>query len=117
MELEDEAHLAIAEARQLRLGPREHVLAAEEDAAGSRPVERAEQVEQRALADAGLPDDRDALAGLDLEAEPFEHRHDRRSVHVALLELDRLDEGRAWHAALFIADPLDRDQARRASRG
>ena len=114
MELEDEPDLAIAKTGEVRLAAREHVVAVEEDAAGGRAVERPEEVEQRALTDAGLADDGDPRTGLDVEVEALEHRHHCRPVHVALFQLDRLDER---HGALFIADHFDRDQARRAPRG
>jgi hypothetical protein len=50
MELEDEADLAVAKAGELGLGPREDVLTVEEELTARRLVERAEEMEERALA-------------------------------------------------------------------
>ena len=58
--LEDEADVPVAEVGQLALGQGERVLAVEADGAGGRPVEGAEDVQQRALAGAGRPHDRHA---------------------------------------------------------
>ena len=73
MELEDEADLAVAERRLLALAQPEDVDAVEQHRAAGRLVERAEDVQQRALADAGLSDDGDRLAGGDLEVEVDQH--------------------------------------------
>ena len=52
---------------------RRQVLAVEPDRARGREVERAEHVQERRLADARGADDRDHLAGLELEVEPAQH--------------------------------------------
>src|SRR5581483_1988008 len=70
MELEDEADGARAVARGVAqpLDP----LAGDEDRAGVGPVERADQVQERALAAARGPRDRDELARLDREGDVAE---------------------------------------------
>ena len=73
MELEDEADLAVAERGQLALAHRRQRLAVEPDLARGRPVERAEDVQQRALADPGLADDDHLLARRDVEVEVAQH--------------------------------------------
>ena len=50
MILEDEADRGVAERRQLARREQERIAAVERDRAGARRLERAEQVEQRALA-------------------------------------------------------------------
>ena len=73
VELEDEADLAVAERRQIALVHRRQRLAAEPDLAGGRTVERTEDVQQGALADAGLADDHDLLAGVHVQVELAQH--------------------------------------------
>ena len=46
----------------------------------ARRVEPAEQVQQRRLARARAPHDRDALAGVDLEVDAEQHRHRLRPL-------------------------------------
>ena len=77
--LEDEPDRPAAEPREavvVELGDRR---AGQAVAAGGRPVEAAQDVHHRALARAGRPDDRDELAGSDLEADVDQRRH----LHVA----------------------------------
>ena len=52
-------------------------------------VERAQQVQERALARAALPDDRQKLALADAQAHAPEHRHFDRALAVALVQVDR----------------------------
>ena len=52
--------------RRLRRHAR-HVLAIDQDAAGARPLEAGEQAQQRRLAAAGRPQQREELVGADLE--------------------------------------------------
>jgi len=59
--------------RQLGLGPGEDVLAVEEDAAAGGPVERAEQVKQRALPRSRRTDHRHHFAAAHFEIEPAQH--------------------------------------------
>src|SRR5437868_482852 len=56
VELEDEADVAVAEARQRLLSHLERVLAVVEDVAGGRRIERSDDVQEGALAHAAWPD-------------------------------------------------------------
>src|SRR5262245_23280693 len=114
VKLEDEADFAVAEGRDLPLRTREHIDAVEEELPARGGVEAAEEVEQRALADARLPDDRDPLACGDLEIEPAQNLDHRRTVDVVLHQAPRLHQRRhpRGHAALLISDHLDGNQAR-----
>ena len=70
MELEDEADgVGAVAGRVVEPG---HVLAADPDLAGVGPVERADQVEERALAAARRPGERDELARVELERDVLE---------------------------------------------
>ena len=73
MELEDEADVAVAELHELGVRRDREPDAVDPDLAGVDAVETAEHVQQRALADAGGPDDRDHLAPLDAHVETAQH--------------------------------------------
>jgi hypothetical protein len=75
--LEDEAHAARPERRQLVVGCGRGVEAVDGDLAGRRAVERAHDLQQRRLAGARRAEDRDELAGGDLEVDAAQ------GVHVA----------------------------------
>ena len=92
VELEDEADLLVAELREPVVRLREHVAAAVFYASGGGPVERAEQVEQRALARAALPDDRHHLA--------LAHRERHAAQHLQLARL----------GLVRLAQPVGREQ-------
>ena len=77
--------------------PRE-LLAVEPDRARRRQIERAEDLQERRLADARRADDRDHVAGLEDEVDVGEHRQRLAVVDVRLAELADLDPG-ATHAA------------------
>src|SRR6267142_5521196 len=76
MKLEHKSELAVPELRRaagLEVGI---ARAVEPDIAGSRAVQRTEQMQQRALPGAGSADDRDELAAPDLDidaAQDLEH--------------------------------------------
>ena len=65
------------------------VLAVDNDLARVRPVERADEVEERALARAGRTGDGDELARVEVEREPVE----RCDVAEALAEIADVDRG------------------------
>ena len=79
--LEDEADGPAAEPGQAVVVELGDGRAGQPVGAGGRPVEAAEDVHHRALARAGRPDDRDELAGLDVEAHVVEGGH-RDAAHV-----------------------------------
>ena len=72
--LEDEAHAAVAEGGGGALGKRCGVLPGEVEGAGLRPVEEAEHLEERGLADPAPAHDRHHLPGGGVEVETPEHR-------------------------------------------
>lgn len=67
MLLKHEADGLIAEFGKLRLGKMQRIDLLERDRAGRGPVQRSEQMQKRAFAGAGRPDDRERLAGGNLE--------------------------------------------------
>ena len=74
MELEDEADVAVAEARPPRRPAAPSARRRRSTiAAGVGAIEPAEHVQQRALADAGRADNRHHLAGLDRQVEIAQH--------------------------------------------
>ena len=74
MELEHEADVRDCETRRDRASAhRGDAVVADADRAGVRAIEAAQQVQQRALADAGGAHDRDHLAALDREDEIAQH--------------------------------------------
>ena len=89
-----------------RFGQGERVDAVEADGAGRRPVERAEDVQQRALAGAGRPHDGEGLAALQVEADVAQHRQRAAAGGVVLGEVGDVErhrrrglEGRGGRAA------------------
>ena len=74
------------------------VVVAQEEVARGRPVEAAEQVEQRALARAGGTHDRDVVAGGDFERDAANGMHRLGAHHVVFLEI--LDADGGLHGAL-----------------
>src|SRR5207253_2966456 len=70
VELEDEAELVQAQLRAIVVVERADVDAVDEDLALRRAIERAEQVEERALAGAGETGQRDELTAPDGEIDP-----------------------------------------------
>ena len=83
MELVDEAKRAIAQLAARSIGQAIDLPPGDRHRSCSRQVQAAEQLQQRGLAGAGRADDRDALAGGDLEIDALEHFDAR----VALLEV------------------------------
>ena len=74
-ELEDEADVLGAEARELVLGQLVQQPARDRDAALGRPVEAREQVQERRLARARRPHQRHEAAALDRERDVLERVH------------------------------------------
>ena len=74
MVLEDEPHLPVAERGQLGLGQGERVAAVERHRPAGRRLERAEDVEQRALPAAGGTHHGDRLPALKVERNARQHR-------------------------------------------
>src|SRR5207247_81043 len=103
--LEDEPDPLEPEPRERPLVEALELDAVDPDAAGSRPVDRTDQVEERRLAAPGRARDGDELSALDFEIDPAER------------------DGRAGTFAVDAAHPFEPDQlfgaaraARRASR-
>jgi hypothetical protein len=97
MELVDEAHGAIPEPPPGRLAERGDFLAIDPDLAGGRVVQAAEQLQQGRLAGARSPDDRDPLAGLDLEVEVLEHGERDGPLPELLAQASAGEHGRLGH--------------------
>src|SRR5580765_3435176 len=76
--LEDESERAQAERRELAVAEAGQVPALEDHVARARPVERAEQLEQRRLPGAARALERDELARVELEVDAVERAHGRR---------------------------------------
>ena len=90
--LEDEADPPCAQRGQPPVGHARHVVPGDPDGPLGRPVERAEEVQERRLARAGRADDRDELAALDPEVDRLEGV-DRRHARVALADPGQLGDG------------------------
>src|SRR2546426_3051283 len=111
MELVDEAEGAVAHLAALGLAQGEQRPAPDEHRAGARRVEPAQKVQQRRLARAGAPHDRDPLARKDVEVDAEEHR-DRGGSLISLLQVTT-GKNRLTHTAGLRRD----SRARRASSG
>ena len=95
--LEDEAERAQAELRELVVGQRREVAALEEHVAGARPVERAEQLQERRLAASARSLERDELAGFDLEVDAVERAHRGRAALEELRHAVELNRAPSLH--------------------
>ncbi len=73
MELVDEAERAVAQLATRLLVERMDVAARDLHEAGRRAIEAAENLEQRGLAGAGRPDDRQPFAGTHVEVHALQH--------------------------------------------
>ena len=89
--LPNEANPVIAEIRECGLVECGDILAGDFDAALRRPVEAADQVEQRAFARAGLTDQRQALPLGHFERQILEHDHVDRAGLVPFGKVRRED--------------------------
>src|SRR5207244_12731826 len=78
--LEDEAERAQAQVGQPVVGHGGEIAVLEQHAPGAGPVERAEQLQERRLAAAARPLERDELARLYLELDPVECANRRRTA-------------------------------------
>src|SRR5882672_7251974 len=78
--LEDEPEGAQAQLGQLPVAQRGEIAVFEDDVAGARPVERAEELQKRRLAGAARPFERDELARLELEIDAVERTDGGRSA-------------------------------------
>ena len=89
VELEDEAERLIAQPIALLGGQIVDALGVEKNAALVGLVERAEQMQQRALAAAGTADDAEKLAGVHFEIHSGQHRHLDGVLAIGLVNVDR----------------------------
>src|SRR2546422_7509410 len=87
VEREEEADVLPPVVDKPRLAAREQVLATEEDAARCGPVERAEEVKERGLADAGRAHERDDLGRSHDEARTPKDAHNFGARPILLLQL------------------------------
>ena len=86
MELEDEAHLGVAKRHARLIGHGAEIVTVYGDAARVGAIEAAQQVQQRALADAARADDGQHLPALDDQIEIAEHVDVLRADAVALVQ-------------------------------
>ena len=91
MALEDEADGAVAELGDLRVVHREHERPSKSISPGGRRVQRAEHVQEGALARAGRADQRDELALLDVERDAAQHVDALAVQEVALEDVAELE--------------------------
>jgi hypothetical protein len=111
VELKDEAEPGAAEGRQLLLLEREDVGALQQEPAGGRAVERADNLQQGALARAATPHDADGLAPLDLQVDAAQHLDGGAIFDEGLGETLNLDE-RCGHAgSVIVAEGRNRVEA------
>jgi hypothetical protein len=70
---------------------------------GIRPVEAAEQVQQRGFAAAGRARQRNELSGVDRQRDAAQCRHTRGAELVVLRNADDLGDGRCVHSASWLS--------------
>src|SRR5262249_16973915 len=82
--------------------------AIDRDAAGRRRVESADEVEQRGLAGAGRPHERDEVPARDVEVHPVQHLDRLAAPPVALVDAAALHEVRhqVLSASLTASPPF-----------
>ncbi len=103
MRLEYKTNLPVAHCRQSFVIELVKVLSPERDFARCGPVERADNIQQRAFAGAGRPDDGQRLPAFHLQRNTFEHiyRSRARAGIVALGHVGNLQKHFwLWHDAL-----------------
>ena len=91
--LEDEADLAEAQLRQFVVIERRETLAAKLDFTVIRPVQAAEQMQQRALARAGCAPQRNELARFDRQVHAAQDLDETRTDAVGLAQAGGAEEG------------------------
>ena len=87
VELKHEADVAIAHRRQARAAHGRELFTAEANPPGARQIERADAVQQRALAGTRLPDDGQDLPGVDGQIDALQHLEGAPHVLKALLQV------------------------------
>jgi hypothetical protein len=92
-ELEDEAELVPAQARELGVVETGDVLAVERDRARCGPVEPGEDVHQRRLAGAGGPHDRAEVAAFEADGHPGERVNRGVALSIAAVDVGGHDDG------------------------
>jgi len=92
MELKHEADVTVSKRHDVIVGHRRDVGVADRDRAAIHAIQPAQHVQQRALPHARRADDRDHLAGIDLEIEIAEDGERRRADRVALHDAASFEE-------------------------
>ena len=92
MQLKHEADLPVADRGQLPGRQREQIAPGQFHPAGVGPVQRAQHVQQRTLADARLADDRYPLGRQDCEIKTLQHAHRVVSFAVPFAESAGLEQ-------------------------
>ena len=86
-ELEDEADLLAPHPRQLVVAQRRQIAIVERERAAGRPIHGAAEVQQRRLAAARRPHQRDEVAGLDVERHAGERGDPRFAGDIGFVEI------------------------------
>ena len=115
MVLKDETDVPVAVVGEAAFAEGERILAVEPHGAGSRPVERAEDVQQRALARAGRPHDGEGVAALHLQADAAQHGQRAGARGIFFTEV--LDLQRHWYESWSLKLLPDLDLSFRAASG
>src|SRR6266849_6701831 len=92
MELEDEAHVPVAEPGHLVVGHSGHVAAVDRDRSFVGTIEPAEEMEQRRLADAGRADYGEHFATLHGEVHVAEHGHRYLGIAIRFRQRTRFEK-------------------------
>src|SRR5262249_27303048 len=106
IELEDEADVGGAPARKLALGKAVDARARDRDLAGVRPVDAAEQVEQRGLARAGRPHHGDEVALRDRQVEMVEDRDRLLAFDEAFGKAGKASHGNVVRHGRLLSDAV-----------
>jgi hypothetical protein len=117
--LPDEADPAAPEGGQRGLGELGEVVPVDQDAAGRRPLEAAEDRQQRGLARAGRPQQRHRLAAVDGQVDPLQRDHLAPGQPVDVEELVAGDQALAGAGAALgqpALGPVSRGGHRASSR-
>ena len=93
MKLPDVADLAIAKGRRLLRRELGHVDRGADDRSGGGRIQRAQNVQQRALSRAGLAHDGHHLAGLDIQVEALKEGERAARGGVGLFQIPDLNDG------------------------
>ena len=93
VKLKDEPDLVAADACQVIIGKTREILPVDEDLAAGRPIEAADQVQQRRLSGSGWADNRHHLATADVDRHAIERRDVAAGAGKLLGHISELNHG------------------------